>query len=155
MEDADYGGVPAGEDADDAAELTAVGESGIALARQELDEHLVALHGGVDFVGRDEDVFADGHAALPGVGPDEAEAVAVQVEASGDEVVASDDGAGHRPVVAVELDESSGGGEAGEVLEQQAAFAASGQRELADELLVAGALAGRAFDAAEEFAVGH
>ncbi len=58
-------------------------------------------------------------------------------------------------MVAVELDQSSGRGEAGEVLDEQAAIATSGQREFADELLVAGALAGRAFDAAKEFAVGH
>jgi hypothetical protein len=73
----------------------------------------------------------------------------VQVEAAGDEVVARGDGAGHGPMVAVELDQPPGGGEAGEVLDEEAAFASSGQREFADELLVAGALAGRAFDAAE------
>jgi len=35
------------------------------------------------------------------------------------------------------------------VLDEQAAFASSRQGEFADELFVSGALAGRAFDAAE------
>ena len=78
MKDADDGGIAAGEDAEDAAELAAVGSW-----RSEFDEDLVALHGVVDFVGRDEDVVVA--AALRGA--DEAEAVAVEVEASGDEVV--------------------------------------------------------------------
>ncbi len=117
--------------------------------RHELDEHLVALHGAVDLVRRDEDVFVDAGAGLFCIGPDEAVAVAVEVEPAGDEVVASGDGAGQRPVVAVELDQSPGCGEAGEVLDEQAAFAPAGEREFADELLIAGALAGRAFDAAE------
>ena len=72
----------------------------------------------------------------------EAVAVAVEVEAAGGEVVAGGDSAGQSPVVAVELDEPSGGGEAGEVLDEQAAFAAAGKGEVSNQLLVAGALAG-------------
>ena len=53
-----------------------------ASRRGEFDEDLVALHGVVDFVGRDKDVVV----AVALRGADEAEAVAVQVEASGDEV---------------------------------------------------------------------
>jgi hypothetical protein len=41
------------------------------------------------------------------------------------------------------------------MLEEQAAFTSSSQRELADELLVSGALAGRLLDVAEKFAIGH
>jgi hypothetical protein len=51
VKDADDGGVFPGEDANDAAEVAAVGSR-----LHELDEHLVALHGGADLVGRDEDV---------------------------------------------------------------------------------------------------
>jgi len=47
------------------------------------------------------------------------------------------------------------GGEAGELLHEQAAITASGKRELANQLLVAGALAGGAFDAAKKLAVSH
>ena len=58
-------------------------------------------------------------------------------------------------MLAIGFDEIAGGGEAGEVFEEQTAFAASAERELADELLVSGALAGGSLDLAEEFAVGH
>ena len=64
-------------------------------------------------------------------------------------------GGGDGPLLAVGFDEMAGGGEAGEMFEEEAAFAASAERELADELLVSGALAGGSLDAAEEFAVGH
>jgi len=132
------------------------------MGREEFDEHLVALHGGVDFVGRDEDVFAgldgrSGGAALASFGADEAVAVAVEVESSGGEIVAGGvlSVLAKGPVVAVELGEVAGGGEAGELLDEQAAVAASGKRKLANELLIAGALAGGAFDAAKKLAVSH
>ena len=53
------------------------------------------------------------------------------------------------------LNEMAGGGEAGEMFEEQAAFAASAEREFADELLVSGALVRGSLDVAEQFAVGH
>jgi len=46
VKDADDGGVAALEDADNAAHAAAVGLGGF-----KLDQHLVALHGAVDFVG--------------------------------------------------------------------------------------------------------
>jgi len=58
-------------------------------------------------------------------------------------------------VVAVELDQPSGGGEAGEVLDEQATVMSTREGEFADELLVAGAVARGALDAAEKFAVGQ
>jgi len=85
MEDPNDGGVTAGEDAEDAAEAAAVGAG-----RQEFDEHLVALHGFADFVGRDEDVIV----AISLRGTDEAEAVAVQVETSGNEIFGAIAGGG-------------------------------------------------------------
>ncbi len=51
-----------------------------------VDEDLVALHGAVELVGGDEEVVVT--AGAGGVGADEAEAVAVEVELAGDEVVA-------------------------------------------------------------------
>ena len=77
VKDADDGGIAAGEDAQDATEFAAVGAG-----RSEFDEHLVALHGVADFVGWDKDVVFT--PALGGA--DKAEAIAVEVEASGDEV---------------------------------------------------------------------
>ena len=49
---ADDGGVAALENLDDAALLAAIG-----FGRFELNQNLVALHGGVDFTGRNEDVL--------------------------------------------------------------------------------------------------
>jgi hypothetical protein len=77
VKDADDGGIAAGEDPEDAAEASAVGPW-----RSEFNEDLVALHGVADFVGGDKDVVFT--PALGGA--DEAKAVAVEVEASGDEV---------------------------------------------------------------------
>ena len=80
VEDADDGGVAAGEDAGYSA-----GAAAFAVAWGFVDEDFVALHGSVDLVGRDEEVvFAVGAA----VGADEGVAVAVHVDASGDEAVA-------------------------------------------------------------------
>src|SRR5277367_4907851 len=114
MEDSDDGWIAASKNADNAAKLAAVGARG-----QQLDEHLVALHGGVDLVGRDEDVFADGSAGLTAVRPDETVTVAMQVEASGSEVVAGEVLAvlAQRPVVAIELGEMTRGGQPGELLD--------------------------------------
>ena len=148
MKDADDGGVAALKDADDAAHAAAVG-----FGRLHFDEHLVALHGAVDLVGRNKNIFATGR--LAGVGTDEAVAVAMEVEAAGGEVVAGADGSGNAPVLAIELDEGAAGGQAGELLEEQAALHSAAQRELADQLLVAGFLAGGAGDPRKEFLVGH
>ena len=52
VKDADHGRVAALDDAHDAAHAAAVG-----LGRLHFDQHLVALHGAVDLVGRNEDVF--------------------------------------------------------------------------------------------------
>ena len=44
-------------------------------------------------------------------------------------------------MLAIELDQAAARGEPGQLLEQQAALAPAGQRELADQLLVPGLLA--------------
>jgi hypothetical protein len=49
----------------------------------------------------------------------------------------------------------AGGGKAGEMFEEKAAFAASAEREFADELLVSSTLVRGSLDVAEKFAVGH
>ena len=52
VKDADDGGVAAFEDAGDAAQAAAV-----SARRSQFHQHLVALHGAVDLVGRDENVI--------------------------------------------------------------------------------------------------
>ena len=81
MKDADDGGIAALEHADDAALAAPVG-----LGRLHFHQHLVALHGAVDLVGRNEDiVLPDG---LARIGAHKSEAIAMQVEASGGEIIA-------------------------------------------------------------------
>ncbi len=81
MEDADYRRVASFEDSGDAS-----GAASFAVARGFIDEDLVALHGSVELIGRNEQIlftlFAPGRS-------DEGVAVAVQVDAAGDEVLAS------------------------------------------------------------------
>jgi hypothetical protein len=170
VEDADHGGILARHDTGDAA-----GETAVATGRADLDEDLIALHGAVQFIGRNKNVFVDlafeGFGLLGSVGADEAVAVAVEIEFAGGEVfagliplagrlaracalicrfVGSADG----PDFAVELGQCSAGGEAGELLEQETAFAAAAEAELGDELLVAGAVAGGALNAAQQVLIG-
>ncbi len=88
-------------------------------------------------------------------GADEAEAVAMQVETAGEEVVAAAGRARDAPVIAVEVGELAAHGEALQLIEEQAALAAAAEAELADKLLVAGFAAGRAGDARDQVAIGH
>ena len=89
MKCADHGRVAAGEDAGNAAEAPAVGAR-----RRKLDQDLVALHGAVDLVGGNEYIVFQPacrgrvFVGLAGVGADETVAVAMEVEAAGDEIVA-------------------------------------------------------------------
>ena len=63
-------------------------------------------------------------------------------------------GVGERPVAGFELDEVAAEGDTGELLEEETALAAAAQAELADELLVAGAVGRGTVDEADELAVG-
>ena len=58
-------------------------------------------------------------------------------------------------MIAVRFHQFAARGHAVELFEQQATLSAAAQAQFANQLLVAGALAGRTFDTAEEFAVGH
>jgi hypothetical protein len=58
-------------------------------------------------------------------------------------------------MIAVGLNQFATGGHAIELFQQHAAFPASAEAQFAHQLLVPGALAGRAFNAAKEFAVSH
>ena len=82
VKDAYDGWIAAGQDA-----CYPAGASSITSGRSFVDQHFVALHGSIQLVGRDEEiVFARSRA----VGPDEAEAIAMQVEFAGDQLVAGD-----------------------------------------------------------------
>jgi len=158
VKDADDRRVVALKDTDDAALAAAVG-----FGRLDFDEDLVALHGAVDLVGRNEDIFSTG--SLAGVRrggssirSDEAEAVAMQIEPPGGEIVAGaagTDWAGNAPVLFVELDEGAASGEAGQMFEEQAPLAPAGQAEFADKLLVSGLAAGGSGDARHQVTIGH
>ncbi len=58
-------------------------------------------------------------------------------------------------MVAVRLDQFAAGGHAIQLFDQHAALPAAAKAELANQLLIARALAGGAFNTAEEFAIGH
>ncbi len=144
----------------------------IAAWRRFVYEDFVALHGAVQLVGRDEEIVV---AVGASVGADEAVAVAMQVEPAGEEAVARgshglvarvvrfasgwaggllEGGGGESPLLELGLHEFAACGDAGQLFEQEAAFAASAQAKFADELLVSSAMAGRALDAPDQFTVG-
>ena len=82
MKDADDRGISPLENAGDAAEAPPVGAR-----RREFHQHLVALHGAVDLIGWNEHVLVFDR-TLARVGTDEAVAIAMQIEAAGDEIIA-------------------------------------------------------------------
>jgi hypothetical protein len=120
VKDANDRGIAADEDAGYATQSAA-----IASRRSPLDQYLITLHGSVHFVGRDEDVFLA--CALALVWTHKSKAVPMQIESSGDEVVARGGCFGDSPAVAFGFDEMAGGGEAGKMLLKQAALAASAE----------------------------
>jgi hypothetical protein len=150
VERPDHSGVAAFDDAGDAAEAAAVGAG-----RSEFHQYLVALHGAVDLAGRDKDIVLT--TGLASKGTHKAVAVAVQVEAAGEEVVARAGCGGARdaPHFPIELDEFAASGEAGQLFEQQAPLAPAAQAEFPDQLLEPGFGAGGAGDARDQFAIGH
>ena len=147
VKNADHRRVAASEHSRDAAALPAVGPG-----RRQFHQDLIALHGAVHLVGRNEDVVIP--AGLAGLRPHKAEAIAVHIQTAGDQVAASGC-LGQRPVIAVGLDQFAARGHAVQLFEQHTAFAAPTQPQFADQLLVAGTLAGGAFNSMEEFAVSH
>ena len=158
VEDADDGGVAAGEYAEDAAGTAGLAVGAWAAGGRFVDEDFITLHGAVELVGGDKEVVFTGGAA---VRANEAEAVTVEIELAGDEVFAGVAGGwrlvgaglegaracgffggavGEGPLAGVEFDEVSADGDTGELLEEETALAAAAEAELADELLVAGAV---------------
>ncbi len=147
MEGADHRRVAAAEHPGDAPAAPPIGPG-----RRQFDQYLVALHGAVHLVGRDKDVVIA--AGLPALRPHEPKAVTVHIQTAGNQVVARGC-LGQGPVITVWFDQFAARGHAVELFEQHAAFAAPTQPQFANQLLVAGALAGRTFDAVEKFAVSH
>ena len=143
MEGADDGGIAAAEHAQDAAFGAAV----VLLAAQ-LDQHLVAVHGRADGLRVDEDVAAD-RAALAGVGNDEAVAVAMHGQASGDEVLTGGGVLGESVAVAAGLDQASAFDQRLQAFGELLALVAA-QAHLADELLESGRAVRLAFDVAQD-----
>ncbi len=99
MKCADHGGITTCEHSQD----TPLGAAIVALASQ-FHQHLVAIHGRTDGLRVDEDV-ADESAALASIGDDEAIAVAMHRQASGDQVLMSGRMFGKRITVASGFDQ--------------------------------------------------
>ena len=120
-------------------------------------QHLVALHGPVDFVGRNEDVVVT--LRLAGIRAHETIAVAMKVKAPREEVVAQTmvgrSLRRHAPHFAIEIDEFPARGQAGKLLEKQSPFPAAAQTQLTHKLLVTRLRPGGTPDAREQFFVGH
>ena len=132
MKSADYGGVAPFDDADNAAHAASIG-----LGRLYFNQHLIALHGAVDLIGRDEDIFLT--RGLPCIGPDEAVAVAMQIAPPCGQILArAEDGPGNAPVLAVKLDQRASCGQTGQLYQQQTPFASAAQVQLANQLFVSG-----------------
>ena len=111
-------------------------------------QHLVAVHGRTDGLRADEDVAVD-RAALARVGDDEAVAVAMHGQASGDQVLTGGGMLGEGVAVAAGFDQPPALHQRlqafGELLPLVAA-----QAHLADELLVSGRAVRLAFDVAQD-----
>jgi hypothetical protein len=121
-----------------------------------LDQHLIALHGAVDLVRRNENIVVAN--CLLCVWPDKAVAIAMQVEASSGEIIARASCAewsGNAPVLAVEFGQRAAHSEAGELFEEQTPLPSAAQRQFAHQLLVSGLPAGRARNPRQQFLVGH
>src|SRR5450631_4020199 len=97
-------GVAAAEDPNDASAMAAVGPGG-----REFNQHLVALHGPIHLVGRNEDVVVP--ASLARFRADEPEAVAMHIQTAGKQVTAIGC-QGEGPVIAIGFDQFAAGGHA-------------------------------------------
>jgi hypothetical protein len=140
-------GVSAAEDPDDASAAAAVGAG-----RRELNQHLITLHGAIHLIWRNEDIIVP--AGLARFRAHKPKAVAMYIQTAGKQVAAVG-GKGEGPVIAVGFDQFAAGGHAVELFQQHAALPASTEAQLAHQLLIPGALAGRAFNAVKELAVSH
>src|SRR5271165_2580581 len=148
MERADDAGIAAAQHAQDAAFGAAV-----FLLAAKFHQDLVAVHGRADGLRVDEDVAGDG-AALAGVGDDEAVAVAVHRQASGDEVLAGGGVLGEGVAVTGGFDQAAGFDQRLQALGELLPLAAP-QAHLADELLESGRAVGLAFDVAQDGLIGN
>jgi hypothetical protein len=105
---------------------------------REFDQNLIAVHSFGDIGGRDEDIALKALAGFAIQRADEAKAVAVHGEGSGDEI-AIDGRGGDSVTVARNQNELAAHDEISKEGFQVLALAAT-QREFADELLVAGGM---------------
>lgn len=78
----------------------------------------------------------------------------MQVEAAGDKIVARRR-ARERPVIAIRLHQLAADGEPGQLFEEETPRAPTGERKLADQLLVSGLLARGGGNPGEQLAIGH
>ena len=152
VKDPDHGGVAPFQHADYAAHTAAIGFRWL-----DLNQHLVALHGAVDLIRGNKNIFLEQFrpGSLAWVGPHKSVAVAMQVESSGSQVIPCSNRLGNAPVFAVQLDQFAAHGQPGQLLQQQAPLAPSAQAQLADKLLVSSLLPCGADDPRHQFTIGH
>jgi hypothetical protein len=131
-EAADHGWVAAVGDLDDAPGILA-GVGALGAGWEELDQDKIALHGGVELGGWDENVV-NFLAACADIAcrPNEAESVTVKVEPARNETGACRSGLGQAPLIAVGFDEGATRGEAGELLQEQATLPTATEAQFAD-----------------------
>jgi hypothetical protein len=147
MEDAHDGGVGAVDDAQDAAF-----GSPVAAHVAHFDQYAVAVHGGADSAGIDEDVAIEPLAQFLAFGGDEAVTVAVHAQAAGDQV-AGGGGGGQGIEIIFRLQQLPARDQVVQVLGEEAAVVAA-QAEFVDELLEAGRAARLAADLGEDGGMG-
>ena len=148
MKYANDSGVAPLEHADNPALAAAIG-----LRRLHFNQHLVALHGAIDLVRGNEDIFLTG--GLAAIGADKSEAVSMQIQAAGRQVLPGAQGPGNAPVLSVQLGQRAAHCQAGQLLQQQTPLPSACQSKLADQLLVSGLAAGRAGYPRHQFTIGH
>ena len=129
----------------------------VGLRRFYFDQHLVALHGAVDLVWRDEDVFLSRR--LAHIWPYKSVAVPVQIEPPCGQIFARPPHAGNHPgnapVLPVQQEEFAARRQPGKLFQQQAPLPPAAQSQFAHKLLVSGLLTGRAGNPCQQFTIGH
>ncbi len=133
-----HGRVAPLDDAHNAAHAASVG-----LGRLDLHQHLVALHGAVDLVGGNKNVFHHTR-ALPRVGAHKPVAVAVQIEPPRHQVLSRSRPLGNAPMLAVHLGQQAVFRQPGQLLQQQSPGPSAAQLQVPRQVFVSGLLTGRA-----------
>jgi len=124
--------------------------------RGEFNQYLIALHGAVDLIGRNEHIVFFS-CALTRVRTNESIAIAMKVKAARKKVVTRRAASflGKAPMFTVCFDEIAARGHASQLLKEQTPLASSAKPELPDQLLVTGLASSGSSDLGQQFAIVH